>query len=309
MFQWLTIALKFMSRLLLPTHLLQALTAVARHQHVARAAQVLHITPGAVSKQLLEAERLLGVPLFDRSHKRLELTPVGHRYVQQVTRVLDELERAALELQAGRSDPGEGQRSLLHLSMLPTIGERWVIPRLPDFLARHPHIDLRFVRFVDGYDFAKPELDCAIRFGDGSWPGALSDYLMGREMVMIACPTLAPTLQAPADVQGHTLLHHVNSPLTWQDWARERGLDGPSWLEGPQMDQVSAQIRAVAAGLGLALVSRCLVQDELNRALVVALPFGQHDQKGGYHFCYPEAKATMPALQAFRHWLRGEAMI
>jgi DNA-binding transcriptional LysR family regulator len=294
-------------RLLLPPHLMLALLAVARHGNVVRAAQELHLTPGAVSKQLMEAERRLGAALFDRSHKRLELTPAGQRYAQRLAPLLAELERATLELRAGRSLADDGERPPLHLSMLPSIGQRWLIPRLPAFLGQHPQVDLRFVRFVDGYDFAKPELDCAIRFGQGHWPGALSDYLLGREVVVIAPAALAGQLHVPADVLQHPLLHHANSPQGWRRWGAAQGIEDERLQRGPQMDQVSSQVRAVASGLGLALVSRALVAEELASGEVLAAPFADFDQVSGYYLCYPEAKAGLPALQLLRQWLLQQA--
>jgi LysR family glycine cleavage system transcriptional activator len=152
-----TFHLVSMSRLLPPPQLLRALIATARHGSVVRAAEELHLTAGAVSKQLLELERRFGITLFERVRKRLALTEAGQRYVERVAPLLDEIERVTLDLLADRSPQGTGEPQVLHLSMLPTIGAKWVIPRLADFLATHPQIDLRFIPFVDGYYFCYPD--------------------------------------------------------------------------------------------------------------------------------------------------------
>ncbi|MBC7956870.1 MAG: LysR family transcriptional regulator [Cytophagales bacterium] len=295
-----------MSRLLPPPHLLRALIATARHGSVVRAAEELHLTAGAVSKQLLELERRFGITLFERVRKRLALTEAGQRYVERVAPLLDEIERVTLDLLADRGPQGASEPQVLHLSMLPTIGAKWVIPRLADFLARHPQVDLRFIPFIDGYDFSRPELDCAIRYGRGVWPGAEAHYLLGHEILVIAPPGSLPRLRVPADVLGFTLLHHVTEPQGWARWCEGHGVSGPHMLAGPRMDQVASQLRAVMAGMGLALVPRCLVEEELEAGLVEAAPFPVFVQQTGYYFCYPDNRAQLPALQAFRGWLLAQ---
>src|SRR5215218_623886 len=129
-----------------PLHLLRAFSTVARFGGVSRAAEALHLTQSAVSKQVKELETWVGVPLFERHRKRLALTPAGERYEKAVRAVLAQLEAATLELVT--SDDGRGA---LHLSTLPTIGAKWLIPRLPQFQQLHPQITLHFVPYVQGY--------------------------------------------------------------------------------------------------------------------------------------------------------------
>lgn len=295
-----------MPRLLPPPHLLRALIATSRHGSVVRAAEELHLTAGAVSKQLLELERRFGITLFERVRKRLALTEAGQRYVERIAPLLDEIERVTLDLLAERGSVSTGQSQVLHLSMLPTLGAKWLVPRLADFLQQHPDVDLRFVPYVDGYDFTRTELDCAIRYGRGVWPGAQADYLMGHEVVVIAPTAVAATLRAPADVLGHTLLHHMTEPQGWANWGRSHGLGDPRLMAGPRMDQVATQIRAVAAGLGLALVPRCLVEEELESGAVHAAPLPVFMQRTGYYFCFPDSRAHMPALMRLRAWLLAQ---
>jgi len=296
-----------MSRLLPPPHLLLALIAMARHGSVARAAEELHLTAGAVSKQLQLLEERFGLTLFDRERMRLQLTESGRRYVERVGPLLDEIERVTLDLVADGSGQGEAEKRTLHLSMLPTIGAKWLIPRLADFLSKHPHIDLQFVPFADGYDFSRPELDCAIRYGHGVWPGARSDYLMGHEVVVIAPPDSKARLKAPSDVRNFTLLHHVAEPEGWARWCAHHEVAGIQVMAGPRLDQVSWQVQAVIAGMGIALVPRCLVDDEVSAGAVAKAPFPVFVQSSGYYLCYPPAKARAPALKAFRAWALAQA--
>ncbi len=297
-----------MPRLHPPLHLLRAFIATARHLSISRAAEELCLTQSAVSKQMLDLESRLGTPVFERVRKRLLLSPAGQRYLGRVEPLMKALESATLEIMAHGDSGGA-----LHLSSLPTFGAKWLIPRLPSFQALHPDVTLHFVPFAQGYDFHLPELDCAVRYGAGSWPGAVSDYLTGREMVVIAPPRLARALvpKRPQDVSRHVLLQHASVPTAWAAWCDEHGVKGVNPLAGPTLDQYTSLIHAVMAGMGLALVPRCLVDDEV-KAGVVSAPLAQAAARpfltaAGYYLCYPESKAQVPALQAFRSWITAQA--
>ncbi|MES2613203.1 MAG: LysR substrate-binding domain-containing protein [Pseudomonadota bacterium] len=288
-------------RLSPPLHLLRAFSTVTRFGGVSRAAEALHLTQSAVSKQVKELEGWVGVPLFERSRKRLALTPAGERYEKAVRAVLAQLEAATLELIT--SDDGGGA---LHLSSLPTFAAKWLIPRLPQFQQQHPQVTLHFVPYVHSYNFERPELDCAILFGDGHWPGAHAHYLTGQDVALIAPRTRVAdwAIDSPRDVARHTLLRHVTVPEAWLRWSETHAVQGLNPLAGPQFDQFQSMIRAVMAGMGLALVPRCLVQDEITSGLVrEPLPGCGYQSEVGYWFCYPEGRNQLQTLQQFRQWL------
>jgi DNA-binding transcriptional LysR family regulator len=285
--------------------LLRAFVTVARLQTVSAAAVALHLTQGAVSKQIRELEDWLRVPLFERVRKRLQLTPAGARYLGAVEPLLAQLEAATLDLMSGPPDDG-----VLHLSVLPTFGAKWLIPRLPAFQAAHPRALLQFVPYVQGYDFARPDLDCAIRYGEGPWPGSIAEPVTGREMALIAAPRRAgdPRLRRPADIAACRLLQHATVPRAWSQWCERHGVGGVNPHSGIQLDQYGAIVRAVSAGLGIGLVPTCLIEDELARGEVVeplAGGAGRFEADAGYVLCYPEHKSSLPALVAFRQWLHG----
>ncbi len=292
-------------RLAPPLHLLRSFSTVARFGGVTRAAEALHLTQSAVSKQVKELESWVGVPLFERSRKRLALTPAGAQYEKAVCAVLAQLEAATLDLIT--SDDGGGA---LHLSSLPTFGAKWLIPRLPQFQLQHPQITLHFVPYVHGYDFARPELDCSILFGDGHWPGAHAHYLAGNDVALIAPRTRVADwpIAEPQDVAGYPLLRHVSVPDAWLRWGDTHGVDRLQPWAGTQFDQFQTMIRAVMAGMGLALVPRCLVQDEISAGLVrEPLPGGGYRSRLGYWFCYPEGRNHLHTLGSFRTWLLANA--
>ena len=286
-----------------PIHLLKAFAATARFGSISRAAEALYLTQSAVSKQVQELERLTGVALFVRLRQRLRLTPAGQRYEASVRAVLAQLEAATLELIT--SDDGGGA---LHLSTLPTFGAKWLIPRLPAFQRANPQVALHFVPYVQGYDFQRADLDCSILFGTGHWPGAVADYLTGREVVLIAppAPRSRPLLRRPQDVATFERLHHVSAPDAWAHWFSAHGVPGLNPSAGPQLDQFHSLIRAVAAGMGVALVPLCLVQDDIAAGTVSAPLRDGYEDDLGYWLCYPEAKAHLPTLAGFRQWLLAE---
>ena len=258
-----------MRRLYPPLHLLRAFATTARFGSVTRASEALHLTQSAVSKQVQELERWTGTVLFERVRKRLNLTPAGQRYEAAIRPLLAQLENATLELIAC----GEGGETL-KVSTLPTFGAKWLIPRLPVFQRLHPQIALQFVPHVQGYDFQLKDLDCSILFGDGFWPGAVADYLTGCEIVLIAPPisSSAPELKYPKDISLFPLLQHVSVPQAWVRWFERHGLHGVNPLVGSQFDQFHSLICAVAVGLGVALVPRCLVEEDIRAGRVLA-PF------------------------------------
>lgn len=289
-----------MRRLHPPVHLLLAFTTTARFGSISRAAEALHLTQSAVSKQVLELERFTGVALFERVRKRLSLTPAGQRYDSAIRPLLAQIESATLELIAGADGGGA-----LHVSTLPTFGAKWLIPRLPSFQSENPQVALHFVPYVQGYDFHRADLDCSILFGDGHWPGAVSEYLTGRDVILIAppAPRRKPVLRKAAEVAHFARLQHTSVPHAWSHWCEAHGVTGINPFAGPQLDQFHSLIRAVAAGMGLALVPRCLVHDDLAAGTVSApLEDGYVDELG-YWLCYPQERAHLRPLLAFREWL------
>ena len=288
-----------------PIHLLKAFTTTARFGSVSRACEALHLTQSAVSKQIRELEHMLGVLLFERVRQRLTLTPAGSRYEAALRQVLAQLEAATLEMMTS----GDGGGSL-HLSTLPTFGAKWLIPRLPEFQATHPHIALHFVPYVQGYDFSRADLDCSILFGNGNWPGAVAHYITGRDVVLIAPPPTGASrrpLREAADIAGFTLLQHISVPHAWSHWCDAHGVQRMNTRVGPQLDQFHSLIRAVMAGMGLALVPHCLVRDDIAAGLVSApLEDGYRDNLG-YYLCYPESRSHLSTLDSFKSWLLSAA--
>ena len=152
---------------------LQAFEVAARHSSFTRAAQELCVTQGAVSKQVKHLEEFVGVELFLRIRQGLVLTEAGRSYLTKVQAGLGQIEAATVELIAH-----QGQGGTLNLTCMPTFGARWLIPRLTAFMRLRPDIHVEFLPHRQGYDFSTPELDAAVRFGEGIWPGSGADYIV-----------------------------------------------------------------------------------------------------------------------------------
>lgn len=287
------------------SHLLRTFSTVVRFGGISRAAVDLHLTQGAVTKQIQELERWLEVALFNRNGKKLELTVAGSRYEKGIRPLLDQLEEATLGLISQSIHGGA-----LNISAMPTFSTKWLIPRLPDFYSHHPDIQINFVRYVSGFDYRDSSIDGSILFGDGKWPGAESMYLDGLEVVLVAPLLTADSIREPHDVQRFPLLRHVTVPQHWPVWAEMNQLPSLNTLTGPQFDNYHSMIQAVISGLGVALLPRCLVADELASGVLAAplagQPAGGYTGALGYWFCSEKDRGRTVALTAFTHWLSGQ---
>ena len=281
---------------------LLAFDAVARHESITLAAGALCITVSAVSKQIAGLEAFLGGrELLQRSGRGVQLTPQGRVYWQKISGGLRAIETATFEARSG--DAGAG---LLTLASVPTFLTKWLIPRLPAFSKKSRQVTLSFSRHLEPTEGIPVGVDAAIRYGTDGWPGVVSEYIAGREFVLIAARSLVEErhrIAQPADLLGHTLLHHEGAPTAWRQWASEHGMAENHTISGPRFAQYSSLIQAAVNGLGIGLVPRILVQAELAEGALVS-PCGSPvivDQ--GHYLCYRPDRLTLPGFAAFRTWL------
>ena len=291
-------------RLALPSlTALAAFEAAARHLSFTKAAEELNLTQGAVSRQVAAVEAQLGLKLFERVRQRVVLTAAGSAYAGEVREALARLTAATVNAMAFR-----GAGGILDLAILPTFGTRWLIPRLPGFFQRHPGVTINFATRILPFDFAREGLDAAIHFGEAVWPGARMHRLMGEVIVPVASPALVARHQLAevADVLTVPLLQQATRPRAWGLWLAAQGLSADRAVMGPRFEQFAMVAQAAVAGLGLAIVPRFLVEDEL-RAGALVVPFERPiTSEEAYYLVYPEEKAGRPALSAFRDWLLAE---
>lgn len=277
-----------------------AFEAAARHQSFTRSADELALTQSAVGRQIASLEDYLGVPLFNRIKKRLSLTDVGQAYAKQVREHLERIERDTLAAMAHR-----GAGGILELAVIPTFATRWLIPRLPRFYARHADITLNLTTRAEPFMFGDTPFDAAIHFGNPVWPGAITRHLFGEEMTTVCSPRMlgGRTQVQPEELSRFTLLHQSARAEAWRHWFAQAGIHDANCMKGQRYELFSMLVEAARAGLGVALVPRFFVQDELaSGELVVPCELSLRNEKG-YYLAYPESKQNCPLLNVFEGWL------
>ncbi|MGO4570405.1 LysR family transcriptional regulator [Microvirga sp. 2TAF3] len=283
---------------------LLAFEATARHGSVSRAAEELNLTQSAVSRQIQQLEESLGVHLFSRSRQRVVLTDVGRMYAANVRTTLGDLSDATRQAIAL-----SGTSGVLNLAVLPTFGTRWLIPRMPEFFARHPDVTVNFgVRLVP-FDFAAEPFDAAIHFGQPHWPGAGCDLLMNEECVPVCSPAYREreNIRVPQDLTRATLLQQSTRSTAWAEWFAGVNVEIGNALRGPRFEQFAMVAQAAVAGLGAGLIPHFLIADELASGRLEILFPQSLISSGAYYLIYPEPKAEAPLVRSFRDWIKAKA--
>ncbi len=293
-----------MARRLPPLNALRAFEAGARHLSFTRAAQELHVTQAAVSHQVKALEDHLGVALFRRLTRRLVLTEAGRSLHPAVGEAFDGIAEAVQRLRGG-----EAGRTVT-VSLTPSFGARWLSQRLGRFWAAHPQIDLRLHHSVHLADFRREEVDLAVRWGRGSWPGLTAEFLMRAGFTPVCSPALlegAHPLRAPADLRFHTLLHEEQHTEDWAQWLMAAGVEGVDPRRGQVIDDPSILDRATLEGQGVALGTTSLIGQHLAAGRLVR-PFDLDlETEFAYYLVYPPKALERPKVRAFRDFLMSES--
>lgn len=291
------------SRLPPSTTALRVFLAVAEHGSTARAAIAVNLTQSAVSKQIQALEEHLATALFERGPAGLKLTEAGLIYRPYADAAIEQMERGARRL-AERAALGRPIR----LHMLAIVGERWLMERFPVFAQAHPGIDVQFTNFVSENETEDPDID--IVHGTGPWPEREAHYLFGRQVALVAAPSLLERMGGfarPADIQKMTLLQHFQMPAYWAEFTETHGLRGAVPAHTVRYGYYSVIIRAAVAGLGVALAPRCFVAEELaSGALVNPLGLG-FESAAGCWLTLKAARESQPGFDELVAWLREEA--
>ncbi len=290
-------------RALPPLGALRCFEAAARHASFARAAQELHLTPGAISRAVRSIEQTLGVALFERRRQRVHLTAAGERLREAAGSAFDGLAAAMRELRRGAQSPA------LVVSCEPSLLMRWLIPRLPAFQAAHPDIELRWV--AGGGPVAFQGIDLAVRRGDFD-RGRLHAYRLFEERIGPVC---SPRCRerwlsgegARVKLRARArLLHSATRPGAWNDWMRASGRRVPASAQAQRFEHFYFSLQAAAAGLGLAIGPWALVRDDLEAGLLEA-PFGFLADGTVYELLAPAPVEPGTPAAALLEWLRAQA--
>ena len=278
---------------------LLAFEAAARHESYTRAAVELSLTQSAVTRQVQALEQQLGVALFRREGRTVKLTDVGRLYHREISEALGRVRSATLHAIAHQAGGGS-----LRLATLPTFGSKWLLPRLHEFYRHHPDVLVHINSRIEPVDFATSNIDAAIVVATDDQPGLINHRLHAEELMVILSPTLATTRAnwSPNELSQQVLLSVVNNPNGWGEWFTHHGLVHQAMRLGPSFEMTSHLIQAVRADLGIGLVPRILIADELASGELIspALPYAS---ARSYYLVYPPRNQALPALQGFREWL------
>ncbi|MGZ6016470.1 MAG: transcriptional regulator GcvA [Phenylobacterium sp.] len=295
-------------RRLPPLNALRAFEAAARHLNFSRAADELAVTPGAVSQQIQNLEDYVGAALFKRTPKGLLLTDAAQTALPALREAFDRLAEAASLLTAAV----DGRR--LTVSVAPSFAAKWLVPRLGLFEAAHPQVDVWLSADMEVVDFALGEIDLAIRYGAGRYPGLEVVKLMSETVIPVASPEYleANPIHAPADLANHILLHDGSpdaddSCPDWSMWLAARQIKGVDGTRGPRFNQSSLVIEAAAGGRGVALAKRALAQADLDSGRLVAPLQDATAVDFAYFVVHPKAKGRLPQVKAFVSWITAQA--
>ncbi len=279
---------------------LRAFEAAARHQSFTRAAEELNVSQTAVSHQIRTLEERLGLKLFDRRGRALRLTEAAKNYLPSVRSAFDELYDATERLIRRDGD------ATLTVSTLTTFAAKWLVPRLGGFQDLHPEISIRITTSMATVDFDRDDVDVAIRYGRGDWPGLRVDRLIREDIFPVCCPKLLDgphPLVRPDDLASHTLLHVVGFREDWRVWLTAANVDGVDSSSGLKFDVAINALQAAIEGVGVALGRTALVEGDLATGRLVA-PFDiSLPIEAAYYVVAPAATADRAKIKAFREWL------
>ena len=295
--------MSFSPRRLTPsTSALSAFDAVARLGSFSAAAEDLALTQGAVSRQVAVLEDQLGLRLLERTGRGVVLTPAGAQYAKRIAEALTIIRESSLAVMSGV----EG--NVLNLAILPTFGTRWLMPRLPGFIARHPDVIVNFATRIGQFDFDAEKIDAAIYIGAPNWPKADCKLLMHETVQPVCSPDFLrqhPVAEA-ADLVSLPLLHMASRPGAWSDWFASLGLQEEVG-RGMRFEQFLNVSQACIAGVGVALMPPFLIQPELQSGQLVPAFAHSVRSPSSYYLVSPWTRRAYKPLAAFRDWISEAA--
>ncbi|MDF1606578.1 transcriptional regulator GcvA [Hoeflea sp. YIM 152468] len=296
-------------RRLPPLKSMQAFEAAARWLSFSKAAEELFVTPAAISQQIKQLESYLGVPLFHRMTRAVQLTEEARTVLPLVTEGFDKLAEAAERLAR------EEETGLLTVSSVPTFAIKWLLHQLTDFSDKYPDIDVRLDASLETRDFQRDGIDVSIRLGMGNYPGLQATRIFGEEVSPVCSPKLlsgAKPLRSSEDLRNHRLLHVDWGALTsqspdWRMWTKAAGIEDIDVKRGPKFTVESMAIEAAINADGVALVSHSAVVEDLRAGRLVR-PFNLTVQSDlAYWLVCPHSHMRRAKVRVFCEWLLAEA--
>ena len=288
-------------RRLLPSHaILRSFECAARHESFTLAAEELHLTQSAISRQVKELEQSIGTDLFRRTGRRVVLTTAGQNLASELAVDLENIRQTVLRAIAS----GERGASL-RIAVLPTFASRWLIPRLKGFSKLWPDVTVNLATKLKPFDIEKERFDIAIHFGADDWPDTKMVRIFEEEMIVVCAPEFRKryNIVDTSQLESLPLLHLETRPTAWSDWFSKVGMDDKQAYSGKQFDQFSMLIAGALASLGVALLPKYLIETELSTGSLVRLADTSLTTKNGY-FIVTAAGNNQPHVTAFSKWIK-----
>mgnify|MGYP001042845247 CR=1 FL=1 len=284
---------------------LRAFEAAARHDSFSRAAEEIHVTPGAISHQIRALEEELGLPLFTRNGKRIAITEAGQRFAAAIRNALTEIAVAAEALQE------QGGRQRLVVSSPPSFASRWLAPRLWKFIDRYPDIEVILQSSSHLNDLARDGIDVGVRFGLGNYPGLKSELMMEDFYYPVASPNYRQGRlpSSPQQLRDCVLLRMDGLQESWLPWFKLAGLDLPDPAGGLVTQDSSLTLRAAVDGAGVALTRHAIASQEIAAGELVRLFDIAWKSERAYYFVCPAETLGKPQVAHFRTWLQEEVAL
>lgn len=284
----------------IPLNAVRAIEIVARRGALAPAAEELGVTPGAVSQHIRRAEERLGVELFERTPQGLRPTPALKGILPQLTAGFTSLADALAVIKGGNDN-------VLVVTMGSVFATRWMIWRVGKFSALYPDIELRMVVTGSILDLARPDVDCAIRYGRGAWPNVKAEPIGGATFQPVCAPPVAAKLKRPEDLARVPIIRDLTTMLSWEAWWTTAGFATPPEVHGPTFSDPALAFDAAISEQGVLMAVDMMSADAVSDGRLVRpfeLPVATDVQ---YWLATQDGKRDSKKMRLFRDWLRQEA--
>lgn len=295
-----------MSYKLPPLNALRVAEVAGRQGSFTRAAEELHVTPGAISRQIKLLEEILGIDIFERNSQGLRLPPESQRYIKDLTEGFEKLASATRHfVHSQGAQP-------LHVHCTMTFALRWLVPRLASFHATFPKRNVRLTtaNMPVEVQVETGDIDIIISLGDGNWPSLDSHRLVDSELVPACSPKLAASFDRAkgiGELAQQTLLHSLAVPNDWENWQKIANVDGLDPYGGLRFESSTLAYQAAVEGIGVAIAQRCMIEDDIQFGRLV-VPFDvPHKDGKAYYLIHTPTTARESRLVEFRDWLLSQS--
>jgi DNA-binding transcriptional LysR family regulator len=283
----------------IPLNAVRAIEIVARRGALAPAAEELGVTAGAVSQHIRRAEERLGIELFERTPQGLRPTPALRGILPQLTAGFSSLADALAVIKGGNDN-------VLVLTMGSVFASRWMIWRVGKFSALYPEIEVRLVVTGSILDLSRPDVDCAIRYGRGTWPGVKAEPIGGTTFQPVCAPPVAAKLKSPADLARIPVIRDSTTMLSWDAWWAAASVKSPPATHGPTFSDPALAFDAAISEQGVLMAVDMMSADAVSDGRLVRpfdLPVETDVQ---YWLAVQDGKRESRKMRLFREWLREE---